>query len=301
MSAGSPRARGHGDDSRGPAAAICEGARSLDVLRWRGGHAQRVDDWLSEEVAVALQYNGVSHAVMLATPLDLEDFALGFSLGEGIVERSAEVYDCEIVREPRGLTLQIEVAARCFERLRERRRSLTGRTGCGLCGTDSLEQALRPLRPLPARPELPIGSSAVARALGSLREHQRLNAATGAVHAAGWCDARGRLLLVREDVGRHNALDKLIGAMARCDTDAASGFAVITSRASVEMVQKAAQAGMPMLVAVSAPTALAVRSAREVDMCLVGLARGDDLVVYSGAQRIALEPSPDFSTSLLTT
>ena len=271
----------------------CEGARSLDVLRWRGGRAQQVDDWLPEEVAVALQYNGVSHAVMLATPLDLEDFALGFSLGEGIVERAAEVYDCEVLREPCGLTLQIEVAARCFEGLRERRRSLAGRTGCGLCGTDSLDQALRPLRALPRPRGTPLGSRAVARALGSLREHQRLNAATGAVHAAAWCDAQGRLLLLREDVGRHNALDKLIGAMARAGADAAQGFVLITSRASVEMVQKAAQAGVPVLVAVSAPTALAARSAREAGMCLVGLARGDDLVVYSGAQRIALEAAPE--------
>ncbi len=279
----------------------CEGARSLDVLRWRGGRAQQVDDWLSEEVAVALQYNGVSHAVMLATPLDLEDFALGFSLGEGIVERAAELYDCEVLREPRGLTLQIEVAARCFERLRERRRSLAGRTGCGLCGTDSLDQALRPLQPLPPPRAAPIASSAVARALRSLREHQRLNAATGAVHAAAWCDARGSLLLLREDVGRHNALDKLIGAMARSGVDASEGFVLITSRASVEMVQKAAQAGVPVLVAVSAPTALAARSAREVGMCLVGLARGEDLVVYSGARRIALEASPETTTSLLST
>jgi FdhD protein len=279
----------------------CEGARSLDVLRWRDGRAQQVEDWLSEEVAVALQYNGVSHAVMLATPLDLEDFALGFSLGEGIVERAAELYDCEVLREARGLTLRIEVAARCFERLRERRRSLVGRTGCGLCGTDSLDQALRPLRPLPPPRGTPVASPAVALALRSLREHQRLNAATGAVHAAAWCDARGRLLLLREDVGRHNALDKLIGAMARCGADAAQGFVVITSRASVEMVQKAAQAGVPVLVAVSAPTALAARSAREVGMCLVGLARGEDLVVYSGAPRIALEASPEPTTSLLPT
>ena len=250
---------------------------------------------------MALQYNGVSHAVMLATPLDLEDFALGFSLGEGIVERAAELYDCEVLREPRGLTLQIEVAARCFERLRERRRSLAGRTGCGLCGTDSLDQALRPLQALPPPRGAPLASSAVARALRSLRDHQRLNAATGAVHAAAWCDARGRLLLLREDVGRHNALDKLIGALARAGVDAAQGFVLITSRASVEMVQKAAQAGVPVLVAVSAPTALAARSAREVGMCLVGLARGEDLVVYSGAPRIALEASPEPTTSLLTT
>lgn len=276
------------------------GARSLDVLRWRGGRAQHVDDWLTEEVAVAFEYNGVSHAVMLATPLDLMDFAIGFSLGEGIIERPAELYDCEVCEGPQGISLRIEIASRCMEGLREHRRALTGRTGCGLCGTDSLERALRPLRPLSARPGEPVGSQAVARALRALRAQQRLNAATGAVHAAGWCDADGRLLLLREDVGRHNALDKLIGAMARSGADASQGFVVVTSRASVEMVQKAAQAGVPLLVAVSAPTALAVQTARAVGMSLAGLARGDDLVVYSGAQRISLEIPSNSTPSLVT-
>lgn len=276
---------------------VADGARSLDVLRWRQGRAQQVEDWLTEEVAVALQYNGVSHAVMLATPADLEDFALGFSLSEGIVDSPAEFYDCEVLREPRGITLQIQVAARCFEKLRERRRSLAGRTGCGLCGTDSLDQALRPLRPLPRQVGPGFGSRAVARALRAMRAQQSLNEATGAVHAAAWCDAQGRLLLLREDVGRHNALDKLIGAMARAGAQPAGGFIVVTSRASVEMVQKAAQAGVALLVAVSAPTALAVQTARDADMGLVGLARGDDLVVYSAAQRIVLETPEHSPTS----
>jgi FdhD protein len=279
----------------------CAGARSLDVLRWRAGQAQQVDDWLTEEVPVALQYNGVSHAVMLATPLDLEDFATGFSLGEGIIEQAGQLYDCEAEHGPLGITLHLEVATRCLEVLRQRRRTLAGRTGCGLCGTDSLEQVLRPLRELPAHARSSVGSEAVARALRALRTQQRLNAATGAVHAAGWCDDDGRLLLLREDVGRHNALDKLIGAMARAGNDASHGFVVVTSRASVEMVQKAAQAGVPLLVAVSAPTALAVQTARSVGMGLAGLARGDDLVVYSGAQRIRLELPSTTSTSLIPT
>ncbi len=278
------------------------GAVRLRVLRWRDARSRQVDDWLAEEVPVALQYNGVSHAVMLATPLDLEDFALGFSLSEGIIDEPGELYDCEVLREPRGITLQLEVATRCFEGLRERRRSLAGRTGCGLCGTDSLDQALRPVPPLPREAGVrPVASRAIARALRALRAGQPLNELSGSVHAAGWCDAEGRLLLLREDVGRHNALDKLVGALARAGADAGSGFVVVTSRASVEMVQKAAQAGVPLFVAVSAPTALAVRTARDAGMSLVGLARGDDLVIYSGAQRIVLEASPNPSRSLIPT
>ncbi len=281
--------------------AAVAGARRLDVLRWRGGQAQRVDDDLADEVPVALEYNGISHAVMLATPADLEDFAVGFSLGEGIIEQVAEFYDCEPRQGPLGITLQLRIATRRLEALRERRRSLAGRTGCGLCGTDSLDQVLRPLRALPPQHGAPQGSHAVAGALRALRAQQRLNALTGSVHAAAWCDDEGRLLLLREDVGRHNALDKLIGALARSGADPAQGFMVITSRASVEMVQKAAQAGVRLLVAVSAPTALAVRTAREVGMGLAGLARGDDLVVYSGEQRIRLEVSPNPSPSLIPT
>ncbi len=274
------------------------GAQRASVVRWRGAQRQAARDWLAEEVAVALQYNGVSHAVMLATPLDLEDFAFGFSLSEGIIESSQQVYDCEVVQQPLGITVQLEVATRCFEALRERRRSLAGRTGCGLCGTDSLDQALRPPPRLPRREAPAFTAVALAQAVGRLHALQRLNLATGAVHAAAWCDRDGRVLLLREDVGRHNALDKLIGALARRGLDGSQGFVVVTSRASVEMVQKAAQAGMPLLVAVSAPTALAVRTAREAGMGLVGLARGDDLVIYCGEQLIEL-PTPTASTSSL--
>ncbi len=276
------------------------GARRLQVLRWRAGQAQQAEDWVAEEVAVALQYNGVSHAVMLATPADLEDFALGFSLSEGIVDEAEQVYDFEAVQQPLGIELRLQVATRCFEALRQRRRNLAGRTGCGLCGTDSLEQALRPLRRLPERTGWVVGSAAVAASLRQLRALQRLNRITGAVHAAAWCSPDGQVRLLREDVGRHNALDKVIGALARGAVDASQGYLLVTSRASVEMVQKTAQAGVPLLVAVSAPTALAVRVAREAAMSLVGLARDDDLVIYSGAQRIALEASANPSISLVT-
>ena len=267
--------------------AVAAGAARLAVLRWRGGVASRADDWVSQEVAVALEYNGVSHAVMLATPLDLDDFALGFSLSEGILQRPDQLYGIEQVASAQGITLQLEVATRCFEGLKDKRRNLTGRTGCGLCGTENLQQALRPLPQLPQ--SAPVTASAVAAALRQLPQLQRLGQATGSVHAAAFSNPAGAVQLLREDVGRHNALDKLVGALARSGTDPAGGFMLVSSRASVEMVQKAALAGCPLLVAVSAPTALAVASAAAAGMTLAGLARGDDLVIYAGAERLTLE------------
>jgi FdhD protein len=265
-----------------------DGARLAAVVRWRGGVRSEVDDWISEEVPVALEFNGVSHAVMLATPADLEDFALGFALAEGIVAGADELYDCEVQSDARGITVRLEISSRSFAGLKERRRTLAGRTGCGLCGTESLDQVLRPLPPI-ASTGAPLHARAVAHAMQEMRERQRLCDATGAVHAAAWCDRDGRVRWLREDVGRHNALDKLIGALARAGHASRDGFVAVTSRASVEMVQKAATAGAPLLAAVSAPTLLAIDTARIAGMGLVGLARGDDLVVYANAERIVLD------------
>ncbi len=261
------------------------GAAAAEVLRLRDGQALPQRDWLCEEVPVALEFNGISHAVMLATPADLEDFALGFALTEGIVEHAGEVFDMAIEESARGISLHVEIAARRLQALKLRRRSLAGRTGCGLCGTDSLDQALRPVPSVGHGPLLEPG--ALARAVQALRPWQPLFETTGSVHAAALCSAQGRVLLAREDVGRHNALDKLLGAAARGGLDPSEAVVVISSRASIEMVQKAASRGCTVLAAVSAPTALAVRAAEQAGMTLVGRIRGEDMVVYCGARRLA--------------
>lgn len=264
------------------------GATQHRVHGMRGGQLFDGRDWVADEVAVALEFNGISHAVMLATPLDLEDFALGFSLSEGILANCAELYDVEQVESPLGITLRLEIAGAAFARLKDRRRSMVGRTGCGLCGAESLTHVTRVL------PALPDGAlfhrQAIARAMRELSALQTLQYATGAVHAAAWCSQSGEINLLREDVGRHNALDKLIGGMAAtCLPDASGGFIVVTSRASFEMVQKTVAAGVPLLAAVSAPTSLAISTAQAARLTLIGFARGDDLMAYAHPERLALE------------
>ena len=266
---------------------VPEGAQVTQVTEWRGARqgAERTD-WLAEEVPVALVFNGISHAVMLASPSDLEDFALGFALTEGLIDSPAELYGVDVMAPTsEGLTLQLEVSSACAWRLKERRRTLAGRTGCGLCGTDSLSQVRRAL---PRAPDVRVGAGAIARAQRDLRLRQALQQITGATHAAAWCSLDGAIRLVREDIGRHNALDKLIGALVRAGEDASRGFALITSRASFEMVQKAAAAGIGALAAVSAPTALAVRTATELNLALAGFVRGDDGVAYTYPERFGL-------------
>lgn len=263
---------------------ICQGAQKLSVSGFRNGTWFEADDWIADEVPVALEFNGISHAVMLATPLDLEEFALGFSLSEGIIDAPAELYAVDKELSDRGITLKLHVASAAFARLKSRRRSLAGRTGCGLCGIESLNHVARDLPVLPDTPS--IGRLAVARAMSGIVALQSLQQATGAVHAAAWCSPQGEVVCLREDVGRHNALDKLIGALALNKVNAAAGFVCVTSRASFEMVQKAASAGVPLLAAVSAPTALAIRTAQRLRMALVGFARRQDLVVYSHQERL---------------
>ncbi|MDM0026647.1 formate dehydrogenase accessory sulfurtransferase FdhD [Variovorax saccharolyticus] len=268
------------------ALAFCEGARSLPVRGVRAGRQFAVQDWVADEVPVALEYNGVSHAVMLATPLDLEDFALGFSLSEGILDAPHELFAVEEERSEIGITLHLEVAGGPFARLKERRRTLTGRTGCGLCGTESLEHVARNLPVLPGGPTW--RREAIGRAMSQFCQLQTLQQATGAVHAAAWCSAEGEVMWLREDVGRHNALDKLIGALAANGIEASTGFIAVTSRASFEMVQKTAMAGVSLLAAVSAPTSFAVATAQRARMTLVGFARQQDLVVYCHSDRLSL-------------
>jgi len=247
--------------------------------------AHRESDAVAEEAPVALEYNGVSHAVMMASPLDLEDFAVGFSMTEGIIARPDQLYDVEIVVDPLGVRLQIELASECFAGLKARRRTLAGRTGCGLCGAENLAQAMRPLPPVPAD-DFVLPAAALHAAFEALRQRQPLQHATGATHAAGWVDAAGRLTLVREDVGRHNALDKLLGALARSGWRGGGGAAIVTSRASVEMVQKAAILGVPILATISGPTALAIRTAQDCGLTLAAYFRDHGHVRYAHGGRL---------------
>ncbi len=261
------------------------GALEVPVTGTRKGRRFQASDWVAQEVPVALEFNGISHAVMLATPMDLEDFALGFSLSEGILAGRHELYGVEEEACAEGITLRLAVAAAAFARLKERRRTMAGRTGCGLCGPDSLSQVSRPMPVLPDG--LALRRQAVARAMDEIRALQVLQQATGAVHAAAWCSREGEVQLLREDVGRHNALDKLVGALALEGRDASGGFIAVTSRASFEMVQKAVVAGAPLLAAVSAATTFATATAQAANLTLVGFARGVDLVVYSHPERLA--------------
>lgn len=253
-------------------------------------HAER--DEVIEEVPVALVYNGISHAVMLASPADLEDFALGFSLTEGIVAGIGDVHDVDVVAGADGVEVHLTIAGACMAALKERRRALTGRTGCGLCGVETLRDAVRPVRVVgsPDGAMRPIvDRKAIALAFRHLGDAQHLHRATGAAHAAAFARPHGEVVLSREDVGRHNALDKLIGAMARprpgAAIDPADGFIVVTSRASYEMVHKTAAAGVPLLAALAAPTALAIRVARQAGLTLIGSA-GRDLRIFSHPTRL---------------
>ncbi|GAC1526855.1 MAG: formate dehydrogenase accessory sulfurtransferase FdhD [Ramlibacter sp.] len=267
------------------AALVPQGVRGAQVTTWRGAQSQVQDDWLAEEVPVALVFNGISHAVMMTSPNDLEDFALGFGLTEGLLQSASELYGVELHEVRDGIELRLDVSAACAWRLKERRRALTGRTGCGLCGTDSLDQIKRNL---PRAPASRVTAPALGRAQRELRMSQAMQQLTGAAHAAAWCAIDGKVQLVREDIGRHNALDKLVGAMVRSRVSPAEGFICITSRASFEMVQKTAMAGVGVLAAVSASTALAVETARHCGVALAGFVRGDNLVAYTFAERLGL-------------
>ena len=260
-----------------------EGARPLKVRLASGGDERH--DLVVEETPVALVYNGVSHAVMLATPCDLEDFALGFSLSEGILASTDELFGLEAEPSCDGIAVDMHIAGERFHALKERRRSLAGRTGCGLCGVDSLSALRTALPDVPRGVTVPLG--AIESALARLPAAQRLFRDTGGAHGAAWVAADGTLGAVREDVGRHNALDKLLGALARPGgADIATGFVLVTSRASYEMVAKVATCGGSTLVAVSAPTTLAVQLAERCGLTLVGFARPGRAVVYSHPWRI---------------
>ena len=262
-------------------------AQSRHVVRMKHGLLSDADDLVVEEHPIAMTYNGISHAVMMATPADLEDFALGFSLSEGIIAHPGECYGIDVVNGAAGITIEIEIASGAFMALKERRRTLAGRTGCGLCGVDSLDQVCRPLPKL--APAQGFHAAGVRRALGEIGPLQALTRLTGAAHAAAWCGLGGELRSVREDVGRHTALDKVIGAMTRAKAVPADGFLLITSRVSFEMAQKAARAGVAALVGMSAPTSAAVELAERAGMTLLAFARGRDFVCYTHAQYLTVD------------
>ena len=256
----------------------------FDVQRWDGRTLRAARETVIEEAPIAFVYNGMAHAVMMATPSDLEDFALGFSLSEGIVQNADELRAIDVVPLDEGVLLRLQVDAGRAQALESRRRSIAGRSSCGLCGAENIEQVMRTLQPVTS--VLEIAHTHLHAAFEALALQQALNARTGAAHAAGWADASGTLGLVREDVGRHNALDKLIGAVARTGVSFEDGFALITSRASFEMVQKAATVDIPILAAISAPTALAIRVARESGVTLAAFARDGTHNVYTHPQRL---------------
>lgn len=241
---------------------------------------------IPEETPVAIVHDATTTAVMMATPADLEDFAVGFSLTEGVIADPGEITAIETVASDPGVEVRVWLRSDRSAALAARRRTLAGPTGCGLCGIDSLSEATRSCRPVGEGVQL--DSAQILAALNDLAAGQILGARTHAVHAAGWWSLTAGLVAVREDVGRHNALDKLVGTLARGDVAASSGVLVLTSRVSVEMVQKAAAFGAQVLIAVSAPTALAVRTAREAGMTLVAIARQDGFELFTRPDRVAL-------------
>ncbi|MBP1845137.1 FdhD protein [Rhizobium petrolearium] len=259
-------------------AAVPEIARRNGVIR----AGSRV---VPEEVPIAFSYGGSTHAVMMGTPADLEDFAAGFSLTEGIITSIAEIEAISVVAEGRGLDVQVTLAEEKEDALRARRRHMAGPVGCGLCGIESIDQAIRPVPDVSAV-SMALTMKDVADAAAALNDAQPLHAETHAVHGAGFFVPGKGLIAVREDVGRHNALDKLAGALVRQGIGGQSGVVVVTSRISVEMVQKTAILGSALLIAISAPTALAIRTAEEAGMTLVALTRGEDFEIFTRTDRI---------------
>jgi len=259
------------------------GAREVSL--WKRADLQHaVPDMLAEEVPVALVYNGISHVVMMASPKDLELFAIGFSLSEGIIENASDIYGMDVVSSCNGLEVQIELSSRRFMGLKERRRALAGRTGCGVCGVEQLNDIGKPIAPLPFTQTFDLQALDVG--LAHLTDFQPVGQLTGCTHAAAWMLPSGELAGGHEDVGRHVALDKLLGHRAREAQAWASGAVLVSSRASYEMVQKSAMCGVEILFAVSAATTLAVEVAQRCNLTLVGFCKPGRATIYTHPQRL---------------
>lgn len=253
------------------------------IVQQKNNLGSLVNDFVAEEIPVALVYNGISHVVMMATPKDLEDFAVGFSLSEGIIQSRDEIRGIDIVQGcHRGIEVHIELSSRRFMALKERRRNLTGRTGCGICGTEQLDEIFKPITPLPFTQTFSL--SYLDNALQELKTVQEIGALTGCTHAAAWISPEGRLVGGCEDVGRHVALDKLLGMKSRSDWQ--QGAILVSSRASYEMVQKATSCGAEILFAVSAATSLAIEVAEKANLTLVGFCRQGKATVFTHPSRV---------------
>lgn len=260
---------------------ICD----VTVMRAHNGTVEHVLDHVAEEVPIALTYHSIPYVVMLASPSDLEDLAIGFTLSEQLVEHVKEIHDVTVrVQEDGTQQVEIGIDAARFSQLLRHRRNISGRSGCGLCGVENLADAIRSVHNVPTG--VPLSVNEMQACLSDLRQWQRLNEQVGSVHAAAWIRPGSGIQTVREDVGRHNALDKLIGAMLRKGQRFDQGYFLVTSRASFELVQKAIVVGACGLIAVSAPTALAIRLAEQHNLTLVGFARGHGHVVYAHAGRL---------------
>lgn len=269
--------------------------RTVPSLRVGGRASEDTVRAVPEETPVALVYDGATQAVMMASPVDLEDFAVGFSFTEGQIERASDITELTIVEQPDGIEARMWLVPNAGKLLVSRRRAMAGPTGCGLCGVESLAAAVPP--PPRVCEGLSISRDDIHRALAALAPAQELNIRTRAVHAAAFFNPTTNAIVVREDVGRHNALDKLVGALLRSETKADAGFVVLTSRVSVEMVQKTAKFGAQVIVAVSAPTALAIRTADAAGITLIAIARSDGFEIFTHGHRIAA-PALDTATEV---
>jgi FdhD protein len=259
----------------------------ISRLAHRASGTAAANRMVPEETPVAFSFAGTTHAVMMASPADFEDFALGFSLTEGVIADPQEIEAIEVEDHGAGIDIQIRLKDQANTRFEARRRRLAGPVGCGLCGIESIEEAMRAVDKVGAS-KLTLEADDIVRSVRLLSKVQPLHSETGAVHAAGFYVPGKGIVMAREDVGRHNALDKLAGALAKAGINGASGAVVVTSRVSVEMVQKTAAIGSAFIMAVSAPTALAIRTAEEAGMTLVALVRGDDFDVFTHPERVVL-------------
>ena len=260
---------------------------SAPSLAWRNGVNATTTRALPEETAIALTYDRTSFAVMMASPADLRDFSIGFSISEGIISNISDITELEIVIVEAGIECRMSLGPNSRDALDSRRRKISGPSGCGLCGIDSLEQAARPLKRLHSAARIP--ATKIAGGMARLAGHQIMNQLTRAVHGAGFLNPLNGEMLVREDIGRHNALDKLIGAVLTKGEAPAAGAVLLTSRVSIELIQKAAIFGAPVLAAISAPTARAVREAEQAGITLIAIVRDDGFEIFTHPERILLD------------